>query len=1045
DAESDHRAHLSAQKKVSHYASTLCVANPRVADDVSAKMRSMQEAWLAVDAALELWPGNGGSLLAREEEIQSRLKALDAVVKVLNRLSDDCEPDDRVAKLMSDAELLRSQFFELLLQLMEAKILLDDEFQQFGRSLRGSVSEAAAAAASVAVPSSSWGAESGFVSELSPTGGGRGAAGLNRTLTEGVHATTDSYDVLPFSEDEYEKISNQSSEPIFALDDLEQRQQAGGRKLPRSADQPSAHRRRRVRDRTAGEQQSRCYYRIMTPADSDDCGQPPDAASDAAAVAVASSSMTTTGTSATPAGRSGGDRQAVEDDSSSSGSKCGISGQKRRFTRSFSPLAVVTRELYVDASALLLGGGSQQQQQQPIPRAASLGAIGGSSSGALSIVMAMETAESETGLAVELLDAGFTSTDSTDGSLADESSIGHSSSPPSPSPAPAPTPTEPMPPPAMSASATATVSYRQSQRGGGGGRSSRRRRSREALLARQSEQRHRLMDARRLACKAERYFTRSAGQLCASAPIAIGLLCPTVALVGSVPFLSKILSCSATFPFITPPLQPLCLTPVCVTASNETVVSASVAAVHPVATATVTAVSSASEPDILVNHLSFNDRPEAIADGIVVFLFYISQDEAEEEAVATNGPEDLDQLWDHYQPQPYAVGVDEAAEERLDDSHLQWEADQQQFESGQDQRQSTEHPDTERELADTVSAKSASLSESESAAGLPLPADTVESVSDGTLLAESRAALADLLAELRRTAACGPSFDADEAALADEAARLDQLAGAARIRLDELNPTSASSASIDGASSPSSSPVVPPTGTIGANLASMRADAEAVESWLRAAASGDGGRLADRIRLLRDSEAALRDWLGQLVDLHRRLQTACGGAVDSPRWLAQLLQCRQFNINYSCGSRLFSLQRAQDRLHQVESAVAQMDCAVAGEEQRLRQCAEELAGFDPASAPRLRVDQLDLLAAEMQICIDRRLPEASQSSVGHCRSLLAGGELSDEDTCGVTGRLSELDGRFNALHCEAARLLNLVNELRKQQQPSQLLQTTDSS
>uniref|UniRef100_A0A1I8H8K9 Reverse transcriptase domain-containing protein n=1 Tax=Macrostomum lignano TaxID=282301 RepID=A0A1I8H8K9_9PLAT len=266
----------------------------------------------------------------------------------------------------------------------------------------------AAAAASVAVPSSSWGAESGFVSELSPTGGGRGAAGLNRTLTEGVHATTDSYDVLPFSEDEYEKISNQSSEPIFSLDDLEQRQQAGGRKLPRSADQPSAHRRRRVRDRTAGEQQSRCYYRIMTPADSDDCGQPPDAASDAAAVAVASSSMTTTGTSATPAGQSGGDRQAVEDDSSSSGSKCGISGQKRRFTRSFSPLAVVTRELYVDASALLLGGGSQQQQQQPIPRAASLGAIGGSSSGALSIVMAMETAESETGLAVELLDAGFT-------------------------------------------------------------------------------------------------------------------------------------------------------------------------------------------------------------------------------------------------------------------------------------------------------------------------------------------------------------------------------------------------------------------------------------------------------------------------------------------------------------------------------------------------------------------------------------------------------------------------------------------------------------
>uniref|UniRef100_A0A1I8JE90 Uncharacterized protein n=1 Tax=Macrostomum lignano TaxID=282301 RepID=A0A1I8JE90_9PLAT len=531
DAESDHRAHLSAQKKVSHYASTLCVANPRVADDVSAKMRSMQEAWLAVDAALELWPGNGGSLLVEnrikvpadvtvltseqktellrsvQRRFQSRLKALDAVVKVLNRLSDDCEPDDRVAKLMSDAELLRSQFFELLLQLMEAKILLDDEFQQFGRSLRGSVSEAAAAAASVAVPSSSWGAESGFVSELSPTGGGRGAAGLNRTLTEGVHATTDSYDVLPFSEDEYEKISNQSSEPIFALDDLEQRQQAGGRKLPRSADQPSAHRRRRVRDRTAGEQQSRCYYRIMTPADSDDCGQPPDAASDAAAVAVASSSMTTTGTSATPAGRSGGDRQAVEDDSSSSGSKCGISGQKRRFTRSFSPLAVVTRELYVDASALLLGGGSQQQQQQPIPRAASLGAIGGSSSGALSIVMAMETAESETGLAVELLDAGFTSTDSTDGSLADESSIGHSSSPPSPSPAPAPTPTEPMPPPAMSASATATVSYRQSQRGGGGGRSSRRRRSREALLARQSEQRHRLMDARRLACKAERYFT----------------------------------------------------------------------------------------------------------------------------------------------------------------------------------------------------------------------------------------------------------------------------------------------------------------------------------------------------------------------------------------------------------------------------------------------------------------------------------------------------------------------------------------------------------
>ncbi|PAA68288.1 hypothetical protein BOX15_Mlig019917g1 [Macrostomum lignano] len=650
DAESDHRAHLSAQKKVSHYASALCLANPRVADDVSAKMRSMQEAWLAVDAALELWPGNGGSLLvdlecdlqeardwldtanenrikvppdvtvltseqktellrsvqAREEEIQSRLKALDAVVKVLNRLSDDCEPDDRVAKLMSDAELLRSQFFELLLQLMEAKILLDDEFQQFGRSLRGSVSEAAAAAASVAVPSSSWGAESGFVSELSPTGGGRGAAGLNRTLTEGVHATTDSYDVLPFSEDEYEKISNQSSEPIFSLDDLEQRQQAGGRKLPRSADQPSAHRRRRVRDRTAGEQQSRCYYRIMTPADSDDCGQPPDAASDAAAVAVASSSMTTTGTSATPAGQSGGDRQAVEDDSSSSGSKCGISGQKRRFTRSFSPLAVVTRELYVDASALLLGGGSQQQQQQPIPRAASLGAIGGSSSGALSIVMAMETAESETGLAVELLDAGFTSTDSTDGSLADESSIGHSSSPPSPSPAPAPTPTEPMPPPAMSASATATVSYRQSQRGGGGGRSSRRRRSREALLARQSEQRHRLMDARRLACKAERYFTRSAGQLCASA----------------------------------------------------------------------------------VGFLSQEDQS--------------GQDEAEEEAVATNGPEDLDQLWDHYQPQPYAVGVDEAAEERLDDSHLQWEADQQQFESGQDQRQPAEHPDTERELADTV-------------------------------------------------------------------------------------------------------------------------------------------------------------------------------------------------------------------------------------------------------------------------------------------------------------------------------------------------------
>uniref|UniRef100_A0A1I8FS87 CG12175 n=1 Tax=Macrostomum lignano TaxID=282301 RepID=A0A1I8FS87_9PLAT len=274
--------------------------------------------------------------------------------------------------------------------------------------------------------------------------------------------------------DEYEKISNQSSEPIFSLDDLEQRQQAGGRKLPRSADQPSAHRRRRVRDRTAGEQQSRCYYRIMTPADSDDCGQPPDAASDAAAVAVASSSMTTTGTSATPAGQAAGIVKRLK--TTRAAAAANVESLKRRFTRSFSPLAVVTRELYVDASALLLGGGSQQQQQQPIPRAASLGAIGGSSSGALSIVMAMETAESETGLAVELLDAGFTSTDSTDGSLADESSIGHSSSPPSPSPAPAPTPTEPMPPPAMSASATATVSYRQSQRGGGGGRSSRRRR-----------------------------------------------------------------------------------------------------------------------------------------------------------------------------------------------------------------------------------------------------------------------------------------------------------------------------------------------------------------------------------------------------------------------------------------------------------------------------------------------------------------------------------------------------------------------------------------
>ncbi|PAA70310.1 hypothetical protein BOX15_Mlig000061g1 [Macrostomum lignano] len=177
-------------------------------------------------------------LQQQEGEFRIHLSAISYARRLLDKLADPCQLTEslelQVQRHIIRTEKLKSRLYELWLQLLELKYSLDSEFLASRRRSRSRLLLVSVDHLNSVFPPGWAGPESGFASERSPSniasnsaghscagdavdanvgvGGGFGGNGSSRESACGDSLS--SCDILPFSEDEYEKIQDNSSSAL---------------------------------------------------------------------------------------------------------------------------------------------------------------------------------------------------------------------------------------------------------------------------------------------------------------------------------------------------------------------------------------------------------------------------------------------------------------------------------------------------------------------------------------------------------------------------------------------------------------------------------------------------------------------------------------------------------------------------------------------------------------------------------------------------------------------------------------------------------------